>query len=44
MTTRCDDDARYDLSRLRPTPEDVEAHAAARRALKKLAARRRAQS
>ncbi len=35
MTTRRDDDARYDLSRLRPTPEDVEAHAAARRALKK---------
>jgi hypothetical protein len=30
-----DDDARFDLDRLRPTPKDVEAHAAARRALKK---------
>jgi hypothetical protein len=30
-----DEDARFDLNRLRPTPEDVEAHAAARRALKK---------
>ena len=39
MMTRRDDDARYDLSRLRPTPEDVEAHAAARRALTKSKAR-----
>jgi len=37
MTTQRDD--RYDLDRLRPTPEDVEAHAAGRRALKKSKAR-----